>query len=98
VNDRHIHLVEALRRALLDSKGQRDDATRRAAMAGTLDGDLGTLVKKIRDDASAITDEDIATLTRAGHSDDALLEVIVCAAFGAGDLRLAAAKRAIEGK
>ena len=61
-------------------------------------GALGALVKKIHDDASAITDDDVTSLTRAGHSDDSLFEIITAAAFGAGDRRLAAAKRAIGGR
>jgi hypothetical protein len=67
-------------------------------MAGTVEGELGALVTKIRENAAGITDEDVSSLLARGHSEDALLELITAAAFGAADLRLAAAKRAIEGK
>lgn len=98
MNDRHLHRVDALRRAVLESLGTLDRATRTAAAEGTLTGELGALIAKIHADASAITDDDVTALTRAGHSDDALFEVIAAAAFGAGAARLAAAKRAMGGR
>lgn len=86
--------MDALRRAVLESRGHLDSGTRKAAAEGTLGGELGALAKKIHEEAPAITDEDLATLRR-GHTDNALVELIAAAAFGAGDLRLAAAKRAL---
>jgi len=49
---------------------------------------LAVYVDKVARHAYRVTDEDLATLQRAGHSDDALFEVTVSAALGAALGRL----------
>jgi len=49
---------------------------------------LAAYVDKVARHAYRVTDEDLATLQRAGHSDDALFEVTVSAALGAALGRL----------
>jgi|SRR5271154_2019394 alkylhydroperoxidase family enzyme len=64
----------ALRRAILDGKPPA--------------GALGSLAVKVAHNASRITDEQITALKEAGHSDDAIYEVILAASVGAGLERL----------
>jgi alkylhydroperoxidase family enzyme len=56
---------------------------------------LTALVEKIRSRAYTVTDRDLDAL-RGDYTDDQLFEIIVAAAFGAAQERLAAAYRALE--
>lgn len=55
---------------------------------GRLPAPLDAYVEKVRRHAYKVTDEDVAALQRAGHSDDALFEITVAAAVGAALYRL----------
>ena len=57
---------------------------------------LGEFVKSIALHAYRITDEDIAALQRAGYSEDAIFEITVCAAVGAGSARFERAMLALR--
>ena len=87
------------RRALLggvrDGSGETESALRHAAMQG--DGvpeRLQPLVRKIHDHAYKVTDDDITEL-KADLSEDALFEIIVCAALGAADHRFTRGMQAL---
>lgn len=54
-----------------------------------------TLVEKVRSRAYTVTDQDLDAL-RSRYTEDQLFEIIVAAAFGAAQERLAAARRALE--
>jgi alkylhydroperoxidase family enzyme len=49
---------------------------------------LGSYVDKIALHAYKVTDEDIEVLRKAGYSEDAIFELTICAALGAGIARL----------
>jgi hypothetical protein len=80
-------------RRLLDSLvkpgGDSAPELRRAILAGKPPaGALGSFAVKVAHNAASITDEQIRTLKAAGHSDDAIFEVIITASVGAGLERL----------
>ena len=58
---------------------------------------LGNFVKKVARHAYKVTDGDIEELKRAGYSEDAIFELVVCSAVGAGAARFEAAMRALRG-
>ena len=96
VNDRFAALRRATASALLGSSaGATSSELRQSIAAGRPPVDLQPLVHKIRSRAYTVTDEDIDAL-RSSYSEDQLFEIIVAAAFGAADERLAAARRALE--
>lgn len=90
---------DAIELAVLTAPGLTDPTLRAAIVAGAraacglgepadLPADLAPLLDKIWRNAYKVVDRDIATLRATGHADDALFEVIVCAAAGAGLARL----------
>lgn len=98
---RYEELVENQRRAALESEGVTDPALRRAVFARSAElsggaaagveeipADLRKYVDTVARHAYRITDEDIQGLRRAGCSEDAIFEVSVAAAVGAGLERL----------
>jgi threonine synthase len=75
--------LEELRRAVMESPGATSTELRaKAATGADLPADLAPLVDKVRRHAYKVTDEDIAALQRAGHSDDELFELTCAAAVG----------------
>src|SRR5712691_11206029 len=86
--------LEDLLRAVLTSPGDSELAVRRAAFdagahpdrpaAAELPAALAPLVEKVARHAYRITDREVHSLADAGWSEDALLEVILAAAAGAG--------------
>ena len=95
VDDRFAALRKATAEALLNSTADTPSDLRRAIAAGHSPDHLAGLLKKIRSRAYTVTDEDIDAL-RSRYSDDAIFEIIIVAAFGAAEERLAAARRALE--
>jgi alkylhydroperoxidase family enzyme len=94
-SDRHATAVDALRRAVFESPGSTEPASRAAAgSAGELPEPLGSYAAKVRDQSYRITDSDFAALTAAGLSDDAIFEITIAAAVGAALRRLEAGMRA----
>jgi len=57
---------------------------------------LGEFVEKIALNAYKITDDDIHALERAGYSEDAIFEIVVCAAVGSGAARIERAMQALR--
>ena len=92
--------LERLRRSaeasLFSGPGETDPALRaQAANGNKLPPSLAPFVEKVRHEAWKVTDEEVAAL-RGEWSDDALLEVIAAASFGAAGMRLDAALKAIR--
>ena len=88
-------LQGATRRAVLEGPGTCDPSLRRQVASGNPPADLTALVRKIRDHAYRVTDEDVNAL-RARYSEDQLFELIVSAALGAAEHRLRAALAVLE--
>ena len=92
--------LEALRDATLSAvvrgPGTTSAELRAAVAHGEPPEELRALVDKVRRRAYAVTDDDVAAL-RTKYSEDQLFEIIVAAALGAADARLAAGLRALEG-
>ena len=78
------HTDPALREAILTGAA----AACGLAEPADLPADLAPLLDKIWRNANKVVDHDIETLRAAGYADDALFEVIISAAAGAGLARL----------
>ena len=100
-NDSHAAHVQRLIEAVLTSPGDTEPSLRRALEAlsaqlsecptsqtDTVPPELISYVKKIALHAYKTTDEDIEALRNAGYSEDAIFEITVSAALGAGMARL----------
>jgi hypothetical protein len=97
--DRHTVGVEALHRAVFESSGSTEPSVRAAAGSGAeLPEPLGSYAASVRDRSYRITDTDLAGLTAADLSDDAIFEITIAAAVGAALQRLDAGMRAIRGR
>ncbi|MHC4939104.1 MAG: hypothetical protein ACYTHK_09065 [Planctomycetota bacterium] len=57
---------------------------------------VGELVEKIARNAYKVTDEDVTHLLHEGYSEDAVFEIVVCAAVGAGAARFERAMEAMK--
>ncbi len=68
------------------------------AIAATLPTELLTYLKKIALYAYKVTDKDIEALRSAGYSEDALFEITVSGALGAGMTRLQHGLQALKGE
>jgi len=96
--DRHAAAVNAIRRAVFESRGSTEPAVRDAAgSGGKLPEPLSSYAAKVRDQSYRITDTDFAGLTTAGLSDDAIFEITIAAAVGAALQRLDAGMRTVRG-
>ena len=95
MDDRFASFRLATASALLEGSGATPAALRRAVAQGNPPPELTTLVAKIRSRAYTVTDQDLDAL-RDRYTEDQLFEIMVAAAFGAADDRLAAAHRALE--
>jgi alkylhydroperoxidase family enzyme len=97
--DRHAARVAGLGRAVFDSPGASDRATRAAAAAAEgLPPPLGAYVAKVSGAAYRIVDADIAALKTAGYGEEEIFEVTVAAAVGAALRSLDAGMRAVRGR
>lgn len=84
--------------AVLNTPGDTSSELRRAVMErGKVPAPLAPYVDKVAQHAYKVTDEDVAALRLAGHSDDALFEVTVSAAVGAALERLERGMAALRG-
>lgn len=74
---------KALLARVLRGRGRASAADRRAAFdhAG-LTAPLSSLVAKVATHAHHITDDDIAAAKASGLTEDAIFEIVVCAALG----------------
>jgi hypothetical protein len=74
---------EALVDRILHGGGMASPAQRRAAFDNAaLPEPLRTLIDKVANQASTVTDEDIAAVRASGASEDQIFELVVCAAIG----------------
>jgi hypothetical protein len=100
-NDSHAAYAQRLIEAVLTSPGDTEPSIRRAvesfsaqlggrpsSQASAIPPELISYVKKVALHAYKTTDEDIEALLKAGYSEDAIFEITVCAALGAGMARL----------
>lgn len=103
-------LVAGLRTAVLHGRGVtapelRQSAAARAAATGGyhlgatdgLPADLAEYIDTVARHAYRVTDEQVAGLLAAGYSEDAVFEVTVSAALGAGLARLERGLAALHG-
>ena len=100
-SESHAAYTQRLIEAVLTNAGDTDPSVRRAveALSAQISGrftietdaipsELISYVKKIALHAYKTTDEDIEALRKAGYSEDAIFEITVSAALGAGMARL----------
>jgi alkylhydroperoxidase family enzyme len=110
MDDRYAGLVSRLRDAVLQGRGDTDSSLRRAVEArsaalgglpdapgGEVPAALERYVDTVATRAYEITDADVARLRQAGYSEDAIFEVTVSAALGAGLGRLERGLAALRG-
>ncbi len=110
MNDRYAPLLARLIQAVLDGPGVVEAGTRKAIeasaaiRAGRLEAQpvelppgLKPYLEKIARHAYKVTDEDIQALGKAGYSEDAIFEITVSAALGAGMGRLERGLAALRG-
>jgi len=101
MNQQHDANTRRLVEAVLTNAGETDPALRHAVevyaaeigkhpgeQAGKLPAELVTYVTKVAKHAYKTTGEDIEALRQAGYSEDAILEITLSAALGAGMARL----------
>ena len=107
---RHAEKIASLVDSLLNGRGDSDPELRRAVEkqaavhAGRLaengpllPKELSRYVEKVALHAFKVTDDDIEALRNSGHSEDAIFELTLCAALGAGIGRLERAITAMKG-
>ena len=101
MNNHHAANAHRLVEAVLTNAGETDPALRYTVeayaaeigrlpdeQAGKLPAELDTYVTKVALHAYKTTDEDIKALRQAGYSEDAIFEITLSAALGAGMARL----------
>ncbi|WP_378735905.1 hypothetical protein [Nocardia brasiliensis] len=83
----------------LPAEVRRQIRRQTADSAGTdgIPAELAAFTDLVAERSYRVTEETIAALSAAGHSDDQIFEAAVVAAYGAADRRLRAARRAWEG-
>ena len=100
--------VQALAASLFEGRGDTDPALRRAvaeraegaslgAAGPALPPEIDAYVDKVARHAYRVTDEDIAALRAAGHGEDAIFEITLSAALGAGLVRMERGLAALKG-
>jgi alkylhydroperoxidase family enzyme len=84
-----------LRDQVVDGPGETEQSLRAAAFEGTgLPDDLAVYIDKVVHHAYKVTDSDVDRLKAAGYSEDAIFELTVAAAVGAGVRRYRSAMKA----
>jgi hypothetical protein len=110
MNQQHDANARRLVEAVLTSSGETDLALRRIVEtytselggrpnghAGKLPVELATYVTKVALHAYKTTDEDTEALRQAGYSEDAIFEITLSAALGAGIARLESGLAVLKG-
>ncbi len=95
MEDRFAIFREGTAAALLRGPATTSPELREAVALGAPPPELAALVEKIRRNAYKVTDSDLDVL-RARYTEDQLFEIVVAAAFGAAQERLAAGRRALD--
>lgn len=73
-------------------------STQADAIGGTLPTELQMYLKKVAFYAYKVTDEDVEALKQVGYSEDALFEITLSGALGAGIVRLQHGLQALKGE
>ena len=85
MDDRHAKLLQTLVDTIASAEAHLAVSVRQSLLEGKpSSGSLGAFCIKVQQNASSITDENVASLLRAGYSDDQIFEAIVSVAIGAG--------------
>ncbi|GCE15825.1 hypothetical protein [Tengunoibacter tsumagoiensis] len=88
----------SLRKALTDHVIQTDlTENSHFPPEGEISPDLQTYVTKVRKHAYKVTDEDVEQLKQAGYSEEAIFEITLSTALGAGTKSFLQGMAAIEG-
>jgi alkylhydroperoxidase family enzyme len=109
--ERHMPLVRALEESILTAPGDTDPVLRRVVEArsaelggrpgpatGEIPEALRPYVDKVARHAYKVTDRDLEELKAAGYSEDAIFEITLSAALGAGTSRLERGLAALRGE
>jgi hypothetical protein len=90
MSDPYTDLMDRLEHAVFFEPGALPPDVRQAAAStmGELPEVVSRYVKKVAKSAYTVTDEDVQLLLQAGYSQDAIFELTVSAALGAGLMRL----------
>jgi hypothetical protein len=94
--DRHAALIDAIRRDVVAAKGMTTREDRARVLAGESPMDLRAYLTKVRDASFKVTEDDIAALRAAGHTDDEIYELTVAAVVGTAYARREAATRTLR--
>ena len=110
MSERHTINTQRLAHAVLNSPGATDTITRHVvkeycatlggsstSSTGDLPADLAGYLTKVALHAYKTTDEDIEALQQTGYSEDAIFEITLSAALGAGLARLERGLAALKG-
>src|SRR5262245_48890038 len=88
---------KALVARILDGPGEASPTQPRAAFTNAgLPEPLVTMVDKVAKHACQVADEDIASVRKAGFTEDQIYEFVVCAAIGQATRQYEAALAALE--
>ncbi|HZU68202.1 MAG TPA: hypothetical protein VFA09_13075 [Ktedonobacteraceae bacterium] len=111
MNNSHAEYAQQLKDAVLQSPGATSTEMRQAVAAyvahlggspsnsaGDIPAGLAMYLKKVALHAYKTTDEDIAVLRQSGYSEDAIFEITLSAALGAGLARLECGLAALKGE
>jgi hypothetical protein len=111
MDDSHAAYMQRLIEAVLTCPGDTKPSVRQAAeglsaqpggrpsiQADSIPPELISYVKKVALYAYKTTDEDIEALRNAGYSEDAIFEITISAALGAGMARLERGLGALKGE
>jgi hypothetical protein len=95
---RHRPAVEALTRSVLEGEAETPRSLRAAVAGrgGEIPAPLAAYIAQVRDRAYQITTADIAALKQSGQSEEAIFELTVSTALGAGLYRLERAMAAVR--
>jgi hypothetical protein len=88
--------AERLRKQVIERALHAPGETTGDARRAAYDGTSSPLVEKVAANAWKVTDEDIAAAKAAGLSEDAIFELVVCAALGESTRQLDDALAALE--
>lgn len=88
---RYRDFVARATHGVLDSDAETSKELRWALFhhrTAEIPAELQSFVAKVRDHAYKVTDEDVASLKRAGYSEDKIFEITAATALGAAIMRL----------
>jgi alkylhydroperoxidase family enzyme len=98
VPGRHADVMQRLHDAVLEGPGSLDRPTRLGIATGRdVPPEVAAYADKVARHAYRVTDADIAALRDAGCDDDAIFEITVAVALGAGLFRRDVGLAALEG-